>query len=72
MSALLGLSFRRTAYGRHQPHVPNNEERLRALRQVMPTQLGNAYPWPYTQSEAYAREQAPQEPITDYAERRGM
>jgi hypothetical protein len=72
VSALTFLSFRPLSrLPRDQPRPPSNEDRLRALRNAMPTEIGNGYPWPHTQGERYAAGEREQEPM-NYADRRGM
>ncbi len=60
MTALTFLSLRRSLpfVRRQQPHVPSNEDRVRAYRAATPPLPGNAYPWPHRLREAYARDAA--------------
>ena len=56
MSRFLSLSlFRAPRIGRDMPHVPTDEDRLRAWHAVRKPTLGNAYPWPHLRPKAPAK-----------------
>ena len=59
---LTSLSLQRV--GHHTPHVPTNEERIRAYRAAAPVQMGNALPWRWTEGQRYAAEQMRDHPET--------
>jgi len=51
---LLWLSLRHVyaswggrANAKLQPHVPTNQDRLRAYRYAMPVEIGNNHPWKF-------------------------
>lgn len=55
MSALTYLSLQRVGH-RETPHVPSNDERVRAFRHYQPVQFANAV-FGLSKAERYAQEQ---------------
>lgn len=53
---LTTLSMQRVGY--RTPHVPSNDDRLRAYRAAAPVQMGNALPWKWTEAQRYAKREA--------------
>lgn len=52
---LLPLSLTRAPRHGHMPHVPSNEERLRAWQLARPIATGNVS-WPWCEAARYARD----------------